>query len=299
MALSRLVRKQKKTSSAKELIESAMRRVVRETPPMQPDDWLRISSIGAVCAREEVLRFRLGVPRRAGIDPNVGMTFEFGHDVHYMMQNKVMPATGKIVGSWRCIWCSERYGSIKHEGLVPRPEVCIRCGGIAGEGARINNRPLGEHTESFVFVEEWLGDPEYMIGGSPDGYLVDGDPLNFTKDDVVLLEFKSASDGNFAKYQKAPDFMHVIQCQCYMWLTGFRRAKILYIHKGEFGLDSIAEHDVMYDPETIKLVKQSVKELREGLAGGAIPPRVACDHEKCPRANACDVSKQCFSGDYP
>ena len=159
MALSRLVRKQKKTSSAKELIESAMRRVVRETPPMQPDDWLRISSIGAVCAREEVLRFRLGVPRRAGIDPNVGMTFEFGHDVHYMMQNKVMPATGKIVGSWRCIWCSERYGSIKHEGLVPRPEVCIRPTPLVVKGAtplslrRIAPAPLNV---LLMLVAKWI-----------------------------------------------------------------------------------------------------------------------------------------------
>lgn len=298
MALSRLVRKQKKTSSAKELIEQAMRQAIEETAPMNPDDWLRISSIGAICPREEVLRFRLGIPKSSGIDPNLGLTFEFGHDVHFMMQNKVMPATGKIIGSWRCTWCGETYGSLA-EGMVPRPEMCIRCGGVAGETRRVHNRPIiAARSESFLFVEEWLGNSEYKIGGSPDGYYVDGDVDKYTNDDVVILEFKSASENNFAKFVKAADFMHVIQCQCYMWLTGFKRSKILYINKGIFGMEGIVEHDVRYDPETVSLVQRGLKQIRTGLAGGPVPPRELCDNEKCPRANGCSVSRPCFSGAY-
>jgi hypothetical protein len=296
MALSRLLRKQKKTVSAKELIEQAMRQDIGEFAPMNPDDWIRISSIGGLCPREEVLRYRFGIPRTKGVDPNLGLVFESGHAVHWMMQNKVMAATGRIVGSWRCTWCGEVYGSFR-EGLVPRPGSCIRCGGVAGESRRINNKPiLTSRNESFVFAEEWLGNAEYMVGGSPDGYLVDGDPLSFTVNDLVVLEFKSASDSNFVKYEKAPDFMHVIQCQCYMWLTGIKRAKILYLNKGKFGMDGIAEHDVLYDSETVSMVQSAIKEIRIGLAGGAIPPRVACDSPGCPRAGVCDVSKQCFSG---
>lgn len=299
MALSRLVRKQKKTASAKELIETAMRQVIEEIPPMRPDDWLRISSIGGICPREQVLRARLNVPRRKGMDPDMGVTFEFGHDVHFMMQNKVMPATGKIVGCWRCVWCGETYGSIRGEGLVPRPDRCIRCGGYAGEQRRVNNKPVDtERGESFIFIEEWVGNYEYMVGGSPDGYMVDGDVNSFTPSDVVILEFKSASESMFAKYLKAADFMHVIQCQCYMWITGFKRSKIIYVNKGNFGLEGIAEHDVMYDQETITMVQNAVKQIRAGLAGGPVPPREACDSERCPRANACDVSKQCFSGEF-
>lgn len=296
MALSRLLRKQKKTSSAKELIEIAMRQAIEESPPMNADDWFRISTIGAICPREEVLRHRFGVVKSSGIDPNLGLTFEFGHDIHFMMQNKVMPATGKIIGSWRCTWCGETYGSMA-EGLVPRPEICIRCGGEAGEARRRNNKPI--HTmrgESFVFVEEWLGNAEYMIGGSPDGYYVDGELDRYTKEDVVVLEFKSASENSFAKYVKAPDFMHVIQCQCYMWLTGFKRAKILYINKGIFGLDGLVEHDIKYDQDTVSVVQKALKEIRDGLNGGPVPPRELCDSPGCPRANSCVVSKQCFSG---
>jgi len=299
MALSRLVRKQKKTSSAKELIESAMRQAIGEYPPMRPDDWVRISSLGALCPREQVLRARFNVPKKVGISPDLGFTFEFGHDVHYMMQNKVMPATGKIVGSWRCVWCGEIYGSIRGEGLVPRPDRCIRCGGIAGEQTRINNRPVEhERSESFLFVEEWVGNYEHMIGGSPDGYYVDGDVKSFTPDDVVILEFKGAADGTYVKFEKAPDFMHVIQAQCYMWITGFKRSKIIYINKGNTDLAGIAEHDIVYDPETITMVTNAVKQLRAGLVGGPVPAREACSNSGCPRAKACDVSKQCFSGDF-
>ena len=298
MALHKLVRKQKKTSSAKELIEQAVRQGISETAPMKSEDWFRISAIGGICPREEVLRSRLNVPKRSGVDPNLGLTFEFGHDIHWVMQNRVMAATNRIVGSWRCTWCGEVYGSLQ-EGLSPRPSKCIRCGGLAGEAERINNRPVPTcKSESFVFVEEWLGNHEYMIGGSPDGYFVDGDPFNFTKEDIVILEFKSASEANFTKYSKSPDFMHAIQCQCYMWITGFRRAKIIYVNKGKFGMESLAEHDISYDPETIEMIQSAVKQIRSGIVGGPIPPREACDSEKCQRANGCNVSKQCFSGDF-
>jgi hypothetical protein len=295
VALSRLIRKQKKTSSAKELIETAMRQAIAETPPMNADTWFRISSFGGICPREEVLRHRYGVAKSSGIDPNLGLTFEFGHDIHYMMQNKVMPATGKIIGSWRCTWCGETYGSLK-EGLLPRPEQCLRCGGIAGDAYRKNGKPiLTQRSESFVFMEEWVGNAEYMIGGSPDGYYVDGNLDRYTNDDIVLLEFKSASENNFSKYVKAADFMHVIQCQCYMWLTGFKRAKILYINKSIFGMDGIVEHDIRYDQDTVTLVQKALKEVRIGLNGGPIPPRELCDSASCPRANGCAVSRRCFS----
>ena len=297
MALHKLIRKQpKKTASAKELIEKAMRQDIREVPPMCSEDWLRISSIGGICPREEVLRSRYGVSRKSGIDPNLGLVFEFGHSIHWIMQNKIMASTGSIVGSWRCTWCGETYGSIKHEGLVPRPYKCIRCGAIAGSAKRVNNKPSDtDRGEAFLFVEEWLGDYEYMIGGTPDGYFIDGDPGDFSPDKVVVLEFKSASDSNFVKYQKAPDLMHVVQCQCYMWLTGFRRSKILYVNKGKFGLEGIAEHDVAYDPETVEMVQRAIKQIRSGLTSGSLPPREACESSRCPRANSCDVSARCFS----
>jgi len=295
VALIDLVRKQKKTASAHELIEKALREEVRIHNPLRPESWLRVSSIGGVCPRQEVLASRMNVVRQEGISPDLGMVFAMGHALHWGMQNIVMPATGRFVGSWRCTWCGEIYGSLK-EGLMARPDRCVRCGAHAGEVPRVNNKPdYDVRSDAFVFMEEWVGDHGYMIGGHPDGYFVDGDPANFTDDDVIVLEFKSCSESNYAKYKKAPDFMHVIQAQVYLWLTGFRRGKIIYVNKGKFGMEGVVEHDISYDEESVSLVKAAIKEIREGLSGGKIPDREACADSNCPRANACEVSKACFT----
>lgn len=295
MALTDLIRKQKKTASAHELIEKALREEVREHHPMRPETWFRLSSIGGMCPRQEVLLAKHDIVRREGINPDLGMVFAIGHALHWAMQNIVMAATGRIVGRWRCTWCGEVYGSMK-EGLKPRPDTCARCGAIAGEVPRANGRPdYTVRADAFLFVEEWIGDYEYMVGGHPDGYMVDGDPNDFKPEDVIVLEFKSCSENNFAKYKKAPDFMHIIQVQCYMWLTGFKRAKVIYVNKGKFGMEGIVEHDSLYDEETIVQVKRAIKQVRSGLEGGDIPPREACADSNCPRARSCEVSKACFT----
>jgi hypothetical protein len=295
VALYDLVRKQKKTASAHELIEKALREEIREYPPMTADSWMRVSSMGGICPRQEVLASRLGVTRREGIDPDLGMVFAMGHALHWAMQNIVMAETNRIVGSWRCTWCGEVYGSLK-EGLIPRPERCMRCGALATGVPRINNKPdYSVRSDAFLFVEEWVGDYEYMIGGHPDGFFVDGDPYNFKPEQVIVLEFKSCSENSFVKYKKAPDFMHVIQSQTYMWLTGFKRAKIIYVNKGKFGMEGVVEHDVQYDQESIDLVKTAIKQIREGIAGGPLPPRDACEHSNCPRARSCIVAQDCFT----
>ena len=158
MALYDLVRKQKRTASAHELIEKALREEVREIHPMKTDSWLRVSSIGGVCPRQEVLASRMDIVRREGISPDLGMVFAIGHALHWAMQNIVMAATGRIVGSWRCTWCGEVYGSLK-EGIIPRPDRCIRCGASAGSVPRANGKPdYSVRSEAFVFVEEWVGD---------------------------------------------------------------------------------------------------------------------------------------------
>jgi len=182
-----LVKKKKRTASAHELIEKALREEIREYPPLRPESWLRVSSVGSLCPREEVLASREGIVRRQGINPDLGMVFAMGHALHWAMQNLVMAATGRIVGSWRCTWCGEVYGSLR-EGLRPRPVRCIRCGAVAGEVPRVNNKPdYRVRSNAFVFAEEWVGNHEYMIGGHPDGYFVDGDPNEFTEEEINLI----------------------------------------------------------------------------------------------------------------
>lgn len=297
MALHTLVKRSAKNSqNVADLIRDAVTHGRRNTPPMVDGDWMRVSSIGGMCPREEVLCSRHQVVREDNITSDLGMVFEIGHAIHWLMQNRVFGCTGRLIGRWRCTWCGETYGSFE-EGLALRPESCLRCGAIAGDKPRVNGRPdASTRAEAFFYVEQWVGNNKYRLGGHPDGFLVDGDPRNYADDDVVLLEFKSASQRNFFAYKKSPDFMHVIQCQTYMWLTGYRRAKVIYIDKSTYGMKAIAQHDLDYDSELVERVKEAIVDVHEGIAGGRIPPRSVCANDSCQRAKGCVVSGQCFAG---
>lgn len=259
---------------------------------MAVDDWFRVSSIGKLCPREEVLCFRRNAWREDVVSSDLGMVFAVGHGIHWMMQNIVLAGRG-LIGQWRCTWCGETYGSFD-EGLVRRPESCLRCGAIAGEAPRMAGRPdKSINSDAFLYVEQWIGDFNYKIGGHPDGFWVEVEG-EFTKEDVVLVEFKTASKNNFFGYKKSPDFMHVIQCQVYMWLTGYRRAKVIYLEKGTFGMGGVAIHDLEYDPEIVERVKEACDSVRAGLVGGAIPERQMCADRDCQRAKGCVVVDRCF-----
>ncbi len=180
--------------------------------------------------------------------------------------------------------------------MVPRPEFCIRCGSIAGDAPRYNGRPdLSVNANAFLYVEEWCGDIEHKVGGEPDGQYLEGDYReDYTNEDLVLLELKSANDRNYAELKKSPDFTHVIQAHTYMWLAGYRRAKIIYINKNGYGPEAMHEHDIAYDEETIVRVQDALREVRAALGEGDLPERNVCAVRKCPRAKRCKAADVCF-----
>lgn len=254
--------------------------------PMREDDWVRVSSIGSMCPREEVLVAKHHLLREEYIGGDQGINFALGHAVHWMMQNRAVGLTGALVGSWRCTWCGETYGS-RAKGLLPMPVSCIRCGAISGDAPRVHNRPDGSRPNAFLYVEEFVGNEEFKIGGHPDGYLA-------SENDTWLLEFKSTNDNNFRKYKESPDFVHVIQAQCYLWLTGLRKAKIVYFNKNGSKDSFIREHDMNYDPEVIERVQQTIREVRAGIVGGPTPERTICFEYDCSRAINCKARDYCF-----
>lgn len=269
-------------------------RGARTTLPMEEDDWVRVSSIGSMCPREEILCGQTGVVREEGYDGLVTIVFEMGHGVHWMMQNKVLPLVCTLIGSWRCTYCGETYGS-RGTQLVARPERCIRCGAIAAEAPRQNGRPVGDvQADAFLYVEEWVGDSEHRIGGHPDGQYVITDDGIYRDEEPTLIELKSANDRNFTMMKKAPDFVHIIQTQVYMWLAGYRKAKIIYINKNGYGPTAMCEHDLEYDAETVERVQAAVKDIRAGLRGEGLPTRTMCANVSCSRAIRCKVADLCF-----
>lgn len=267
----------------------------RTQPPLESDSWIRISSLGTVCPREEVLCSIHNKERSDVIDGDSGMNFEHGHAVHWMMQSRVLPNVGVIIGAWRCTFCGTQYGS-RQEGYIPRPDRCHRCGAIAGERPRYDGRPdLNVNDNAFVFVEEWIGNFTHRIGGSPDGQMILEYHKDYTPADLTLLEIKSCNDDNFYKYEKAPDFVHVIQSQLYMWLCEYRKAKLVYFNKNEKGTKGLAEHDIEYDEECIERVLSAVSEIRNGIKDTVVPERVVCASPDCSRAWRCQVRDLCFS----
>lgn len=267
----------------------------RTVLPLEHDSWMRISSAGTLCPREEVICSLYNKERTEIIDGDSGMNFEHGHAVHWMFQNRVLPKTGTIIGAWRCTYCGTQYGS-RQERLVPRPERCQRCGAVAGERPRYDGRPDTQvNDNAFIFVEEWVGNHKHRIGGSPDGQLIAHYTPNYTPADLTLLEIKSCNDISFNKYVKAPDFVHVVQTQLYMWLCDYPKAKMLYFNKNERGTLGLAEHDVEYDPEFLERILGEIQQTRDGIKNGVLPERVVCSEAKCSRAVRCQVSNICFA----
>lgn len=262
----------------------------RDTPSVTEDLWFRVSSIGGMCPREEVLCSKNDIVRRNNVDGDVGLNFALGTAIHWMFQNRALGPSGRIIGCWRCTWCGETYGGRDSE-LLPRPDHCVRCGAIAGEAPRIGGRPHPEClSNAFLYVEEFVGNETYRIGGHPDGYLSDGA-------DTVLLEFKSANDRNFYKYKDTPDFVHVIQSQIYLWLTGLKRARIVYFNKNGSKGTFLREHEIEYDQEAVDRVLAAIKSVRDGVAGGPVPERTICASSSCSRAFMCKARELCFAGD--
>jgi hypothetical protein len=291
--LSDVVRRKKEvTGSVTDLIYSALKEK-RSKAPLSVGDWIRVSSIGGICPREEVLCSIHDVHRNDVIVGSTGLIFEFGNAVHWLFQNRAIASTGKIIGSWRCTYCGEVYGS-RATRMVARPDFC-KCGAIAGEAPRSKGMPVLEvKAQAFLYVEEFVGNEEYKIGGRPDGQMTFGDPNNYVYDDLTLLEFKSCNESNFKKYKEAPDFMHVIQAQIYMWLTKLSKGKIIYLNKNGYGDELLKEHDIDVDKEVIDNILSAVTEIREGLLTGTIPERSVCGTPDCNRAFKCPVRKQCF-----
>lgn len=280
-----------------EAIKAAYREARRQNP-LEADSWLRVSSIGSICEREEVLCSLHNVVREDVIDGDAGVNFAHGHAVHWMFQSRILPQVGVLIGSWRCTYCGEQYGSRKTI-LVPRPDRCMRCGAIAGERPRPNGRPDSDvNDNAFVFVEEWIGNERYKIGGSPDGQIIDNYYPDYRLEDVTLIELKSSNDRNFQKYKHTPDFVHAIQTNIYMFLTGYQRAKIIYFNKNftknDKGIPPIWEHDIERDQELIDRVLGAIDKIRNGIESKSVPPRTVCATDDCIRAKGCKVRGLCF-----
>jgi hypothetical protein len=274
MGLGSVVQKNAGQGSLKSLLKTHFRSE-REVPPLKAGDWMRVSRLANTCPREEVLCARNGVVRKDVVEADLMLTFLHGKALHWALQNDLLVSIGVMMGKWRCISCGKEFGGGDknfEQTQVRCPTTCNACG-----------------KSEFLYLEQYFGNPDYHIGGHPDGFLVvPGLP------GVGLLEAKSISPKGAWEIRNTPKMDHVIQVQIYLWLTGLKWAKILYWDKAGMGTSALVEHLVLKDDDTIEKLKQMIKQIWEGIAGGPVPNPI-CANSSCPRAKACVVAAPCFA----
>ena len=278
MALERIFKLVAASKSLIGLMESGLEDT-RKVSPRKPEDFVRISGLSKMCPREEVICSLEGLSREETIDPELNLIFIHGHALHWALQNLILGPLGVLLGAWRCQSCGKLYRH-SEEGVddtesvsfTPRPEKCS-----CSEDA------------NFIYHEQWLKNSEYRVSGHPDGFLMLPNRTGYGV-------FEAKSIGQLWKVKNAPQLDHVIQVQCYMWLTGLQWSVILYWHKSGKGFDSFIEHFVERDEDTITQIKSVLLDLQYGLKDGKLPKRI-CVNDWCDKAKDCPVKTKCFT--YP
>jgi hypothetical protein len=266
------------------LIKKALKEqyhVVEDIPFLKPNSWMRSSKFPTVCPREEVICTRIKKKREWKISTDLKLIFDHGHALHARLQDHILPDIGVLRGKWICNGCGTMQGgpvpdddSPVSSWAIARPDECESCGVLGTD---------------FRFHEVKFYNDEHRISGHNDGFL-EIDPLP----GLGVLEGKSIKPG--WQIQNTPKLEHAIQLQTYLWLTDLQWGIILYWIKGENGLGALVEHFVERDEETIDGIKATLKSIWTGVNGGAYPDRI-CPDNKCPRAKACPVVKECFSSE--
>lgn len=269
----------------KSLIRSALPEE-RSKPPLTKDDWIRVSGLAMLCAREEVLASRLGITRPDNIDADLMVIFEHGHGLHWDLQNRILPLTQTLYGRWLCGSCGTYHGGEAEweapvkgfvESQILRPNTCPNCGA-----------PMT--SDNSLYYEQWIKDPKYRLAGHPDGFLrLAGMP------GLGVLEVKSISPRGAYEVRNCAKLDHVVQAQCYMWMTKCRWGKVLYWDKGTVGMKGLIEHTIEYDEDHVEAIQNLVRDIWTGVEDeeSKLPERI-CASPDCKRADECHCVEACF-----
>lgn len=234
--------------------------------PHSADSVLRVSTVIKMCPRQEVLRYRLGIPKAEAITPTLQATFDFGNAFHELVQNRWFGQWGILIGDWRCLNC----GTVVRNRKIP--PHCFLC-----KGSKF-------HYEELTPINDKHG-----ISGHVDGVIEVGDYRGV----LELKTYNGKAYSYVAMYDK-PMPGHLDQIQMYMWLTKERSGVILYFDKEE---SKMKNYSVSYQPEVVELFLGRVGQFRHAMRTETLPKRELCGTKDCTRARACTVRKDCFSRD--
>jgi hypothetical protein len=257
-----------------------------------PSTFFRASAIGSACARKEAIKIVEFLCEQDTVDADLALVFAKGHAAHYLHQEHLVPAVAKkaMVGWWRA---DDAQAQLSQVGKLFSYEQAVAHFGH----------------ENVRYVEPHLFDFENRLKGHPDLILdwdlVENKAHGFPSGREIV-EFKTRNwmkslwDAVDPEVGGEPLPKHVLQVQAYMMMTGIKRARIVYLRKGDFSdlQDCYAEHVVTADKEVHKNLKKFLDAWRDAIkaayAKGEIPERTKCATFDCQLAKSCALRYRCF-----
>ena len=251
----------------------------RPQVPVQKGDYFRSSSIPRLCPRMYALALKDNLDVGLNPDARLRWVFGVGTACHTQFQEEWLQTIGEVFQGW---W--------RDRATVKRMSESL--GGDLSYLWR--PRPKGLDCE---YVELEFKSDEFRLTGHCDGVLVWDDQ------DVEILEIKTINSWGFKSVDPItggkPKVEHVAQVQAYMWMSGLKRARILYVKKDlSVGPDEVmCEHVVERDESIIESIKDMLVECAQVIDGEyvGVPPRLdECRTKSSPRAKYCVAQKHCF-----
>ena len=242
------------------------------------------------CPRQWALMEKLKIEQKDEyVGTALGATFDVGNAVEGLLVNRW--AATHLVGRWKCETCGNTTGKTNH--LVKRP----------GNGCEAQGNCRWKY-QQVSFESQDSG-----VIGSPDAIFDLGAQKYF------LAECKIMKVEDFNDLM-APLPEHRIRTTLYMRLVAesgnplksqvsANHAKILYVSRGygkknlvEGAILPFKEYTVFRDDSVTVPVLAKAKQVKTFREFGKIPSGI-CATALDVKAKACQVCKQCFSGDFP
>lgn len=214
--------------------------------------WLNASGTSKWCPRMAAFQAMFGSVDEV-IDPETRWNFEQGHVYHELFQNKILPCLGgRFLGGW--------------DGGDAIDDVPVIRGWSLPEGHELERGftyDMRGDRDRGKYVEVKIRIPEYRIVVKLDGVLDWGDGLEVFE---LKTEREAAKESLNPLIGGKPRQSHVEQVMVAMWASGIRRARIVYMFKGEGNLsNSIVEHVVEYDESMVESLKATAKACVEAV----------------------------------
>jgi hypothetical protein len=250
---------------------------LKETRHYAPS--LRLSNIGSVCLREQVLGFRHGVAVKSSLSVGMQITFDTGNAIHDFFQNSTAYFSRSFLGWWRCLACG-------HAVFGRRPtKRCEKCDAASG---------------AFRYREHALSIPDDPVTGHPDG-VIEAGPGDFR-----VADFKSINAKDF-KALEGPIAEHAIQLNGYMHYlradptfplrVNADRGLLIYINRMHSNEFPVKVFHVDRNKQFVEFILDRVRVFKASLPPDSPPPpKLSVCRDTglaAPRAVSCPVVQYC------